>query len=221
MANQFSRFWSSVGKKYIMGLTGLIWVGFLTGHLLGNLMLFSPDPDHFNAYAEFLISTGELLYFAEAALVIFLLSHIGSGISVFFSGRKARPDKYVKSVNAGGSSKKTLSSVTMIYTGGLMLIFLVGHIAMFKYGVGSDIDDDLYLRVYTAFSDPVITIFYVVILTLLGFHLRHGFWSAFQSLGLSHPRYSPIIFGLGITIAVVYAAGFIAIPLYIFFSGGA
>ncbi|MFC1554602.1 succinate dehydrogenase cytochrome b subunit [candidate division KSB1 bacterium] len=221
MTTLSSTLWSSVGKKFISGFTGLIWTGFITVHLLGNLMLFSSDSSHFNSYAEFLIGTGELLYFFEAALILTLLFHMLAGFSVWLSKLRSRPVKYHVSGNAGGNSRKTISSVTMIFTGFVVIVFLVLHISNFKYGVGSEIEEDLYQRVYDAFSNPVYTFTYVLALVLLGFHLRHGFWSAFQSLGVSHPRYSPFIYGLGITIALVLAAGFVAIPLYIFFTGGA
>jgi len=227
MPNLFSSLWSSVGRKFIMGLTGLLWVGFVTVHLIGNSMLFSSNPEHFNNYAHFLMSTGELLYFFEAALIFLLLFHIISGIAVWLSKWSARPVGYVKKANAGGPSRKSISSSTMIYTGALLLIFLIFHIATFKYGVGSAVqaesheEIDLYSRVHAFFGMWWYTLFYVVILTLLGFHLRHGFWSAFQTLGISHPRYSPFIYGLGWAIAVILAAGFIAIPLWILFAGGA
>ena len=218
--------WSSVGKKFIMGFTGLVWVSFATVHLIGNSMLFSSNSSHFNSYAHFLLSLGELLYLFEAALIFTLLFHAASAVTVWWGSRKARPIAYHKTANAGGSSRKSISSVTMIYTGILLFSFLVFHVWTFKYGayytitVHGEEMRDLYRLVYESFGKLWYTSTYVIILVLLGFHLRHGFWSAFQSLGFSHPRYSPFIYGLGYTLAVILALGFIAIPLWIFFKGG-
>jgi len=219
--------WSSVGKKFIMGLTGLLWICFASVHLIGNSMLYSGDPDHFNKYAHFLMSTGELLYVFEAALVLLLTLHIISGLSVWLKNRQARPVGYTKSGNAGGNSRKTISSITMIYTGIVLFVFLFIHIWTFKYGAYYEITvdgttmRDLYRLVYESFADPIYTFWYVFAMVLLFSHFRHGFWSAFQSLGVSHPRYSPFISSVGILVAVVLGLGFIAIPLYIFFTGGA
>ncbi len=216
---------SSVGKKILMALTGLAMVIFLIEHLSGNLLLYSKNPDPYNKYADFLLSFGDILIVAEMGLIAILLSHVFSGISVATGKQKARPQSYSKSVSAGGPSRKSFASTTMIFTGLLTFAFIVVHLKTFKYGphYTSTIDGthvrDLHRLVMEVFQSPGYVAWYVITLLLLGFHLRHGFWSAFQSLGINHPRYTPIIYTTGIILAVVMAAGFIGIPLWIYFTG--
>ena len=216
---------SSVGKKFIMGATGLAMVIFLIEHLTGNLLLFDTNPDAFNEYSHFLISFGWLLVVVELILLAFFLLHVYSGISVARGRKAARPVRYAKSGDAGGPSKKSFASRTMIFTGLLTFVFVALHLWTFKYGpeYKTMVDGvemrDLHRLVYETFSNPLYVAWYVGALLFLGFHLRHGFWSAFQSLGVNHPRYTPIIYSLGICLAIVIAAGFIGIPLWIFFTG--
>ncbi|MFC1563811.1 succinate dehydrogenase cytochrome b subunit [candidate division KSB1 bacterium] len=227
MADFSSKIWSSVGKKVMMGLTGLALVSFVVVHLLGNLMLFSSDSAHYNKYSHFLLSLGELIIAVELVLVAFFIIHMISGVTVWLTNRKVRPVSYAKSASAGSPSRKTISSMTMIYTGAVVLIFVFLHVSNFKYGdvpevnIGGVIMKDFYNFVYDAFETPTVAFPYVFAILLLGFHLRHGFWSAFQSLGINHPRYNGIIYGLGWAITIVLSSGFIIIPLWIYFTGGA
>lgn len=223
---QFSRLMqSSVGKKLLMAITGLAMVIFLIEHLAGNLLLFSSDPAPFNEYSHFLLSFGWLLIVAELILIAILLFHMISAIQITLGKKKARPEDYVKKGNAGGASKKTVASSTMIWTGVIIFVFLIIHLKTFKFGphytttVDGVVMRDLYTLVWEVFQKPLYVIWYVAALILLGFHLRHGFWSAFQSLGVHHPRYTPLIYGVGIFVAVILAVGFIGIPIYIFFRG--
>ncbi len=213
---------SSVGKKFLMAITGLAMIVFLIEHLTGNFLLLQPNPEPYNKYAHFLLSFGWLLIVAELILVAFLVIHMVSGISVFLKKRQARPVGYHVTGSAGKPSKKSFASTTMIYTGIVIFIFLAIHLKTFKYGpyyettVDGVVMRDLYRLVNEVFSDPLYVGGYVVAMILLGFHLRHGFWSAFQSLGLNHPRYMPIIYGLGVLIAIVLAVGFLGIPVWIY-----
>ena len=219
--------WNSVGKKFIMALTGLAMVFFLIEHVSGNLLLFNQsNPDPYNKYSDFLLGFGEILIVAELILVAFLLLHVFSGLSVARSKKLARPEKYAVQGNAGGPSRKNFASKTMIYTGLLTLVFIVIHLQTFKYGPnyttmtadGAEVRD-LHRLVWETFRNPIYVAWYVGALAFLFFHLRHGFWSAFQSLGVSHPRYSRLIYGLGIFLAVAVTAGFIGIPIWIYFTG--
>ncbi|MFQ5751861.1 MAG: hypothetical protein ACE5HI_07675, partial [bacterium] len=108
--------WSSVGKKILMAVTGLAMIIFLIEHLSGNLLLFNKNPEPFNEYSHFLISFGSILIVAELILVAILLFHVISGVSVALGKLRARPVGYQKKASAGGTSKKTISSTTMIYT---------------------------------------------------------------------------------------------------------
>lgn len=223
---QFTKaLWSSVGKKYLMALTGLFFIFFLIEHVSGNLMLYSKNPDPYNQYTHFLTSFGSILYVIEVIMIAIFLVHIVSAVSIALGKRKARPVAYEKSGNAGGTSKKTFSSMTMIWTGLLTLVFVVIHIKTFKYGPHyiATVDGvemrDMHRLVIEVFQNPIYVAWYVGALLFLGFHLRHGFWSAFQSLGVNHPRYSPLIYSVGIFLAVAIAAGFIGIPIWIFITG--
>ncbi|MFQ5866198.1 MAG: succinate dehydrogenase cytochrome b subunit, partial [bacterium] len=181
--------------------------------------------DPFNKYSHFLISFGAIIIVAELILIAILLFHVISGVSIALGKIKARPVSYKKTANAGGASKKTISSTTMIYTGILIFVFLVIHLKTFKFGpyYTTNVDGvemrDLYKLVMEVFVKPGYVIWYVAVMVLLGFHLRHGFWSAFQSLGAYHPRYMPIIYAVGIILAIVLAVGFLGIPLWIYFTG--
>ncbi len=214
--------WSSVARKAFMALTGLALIGFLIVHLLGNLILLSGDADAFNLYSNIYASMGSLLYVIEAGLVAFFLIHIISGITVAIGKMKARPIAYKKVANAGGPSRKSVSSVSMIYTGTILFVFLVFHIVSLKYGAHYDVTiagekvRDLHKLVIENFQQPYIVGGYVITMLLLGFHLRHGFWSAFQSLGALQPRFSGLIYAIGVLIAILFAIGFIIIPIWIF-----
>ena len=198
---------------------------FVIGHLLGNLSLFV-GPDSFNLYTYKLTQLGALLYVIEFGLVAVFLIHAVAGISVYLKKRKARPDSYSKAGNAGGNSQKSVSSQSMIWTGLLLFVFTWLHLKTFKFGphYTTTIDGvtmrDLYRLVIEVFQSPTYVIGYVLIMILLGVHLRHGFWSAFQSLGVTNPRLKPAIYSLGILISLVLAVGFLTIPVWILFGGG-
>lgn len=221
--------WSSVGKKFLMALTGLAMVIFLIEHLSGNLLLFSQNPDPYNQFSHFLIGLGWLLIAAELGLIAILLFHMISAIAISIGKKKARPVAYAKTGNAGEPSKKTFSSKTMIWTGLLTFVFIAIHLKTFKFGPAEaegyvrTVDGvqmrDLHTLVWDVFQNPIYVAWYVGTLIFLGFHLRHGFWSAFQSLGVNHPRYTPIIYSVGILVAIIISVGFLGIPLWIYFTG--
>lgn len=212
--------WTTIGRKILLALSGLALFFFLIFHLLGNLTLFMKNPDIFNQYARTLENMGILLYIAEGILILTFLVHIVDAILVTLENRKARSMPYYKEADAGKPSHKSLASKTMIYTGILVLIFMILHIKMFKFAsspacCGSK-ERNLYLIVSQAFTDPTIVAGYCLALIVLGFHLRHAFFSAFQSLGISHPRYTPYLDKLGIFLAFLIAGGFLSIPIWFF-----
>lgn len=216
--------WSSVGKKVITGLTGFCLIGFVAVHLLGNFTLFL-GPHAFNSYAHFLETAlhGWLIYAFEVGIFLIFIFHIVSAVTVAWTDkRKARQQGYKYSKDAGGKSRKTLASRTMIYSGAILLVFVVGHIYLFKFG-NHEIDangvKNLYKTVVTVFKGLGFTIFTVVAMVLLGFHLRHGFWSAFQSLGWANDKYLPLLVRTALVVAVLMAIAFIAIPIYLYFFG--
>jgi succinate dehydrogenase / fumarate reductase cytochrome b subunit len=215
---------SSVGKKIFMGLTGLSLCGFIVIHLIGNLTLLIPDPDPFNKYSHFLTEElGSVIYVAEAILAAVFLIHFIYALIVTFDNWKARPRGYKVTKNAGHTSKKSIASTTMIYTGVVVIVFLVWHLLHFKYGeimitttADGKVVRDLYTLVYQFYGNIINVGLYVLVMIMLGFHLSHGFWSAFQSLGLNGKRFTPVIYGAGSLFAVLMAIGFIFLPVWIF-----
>jgi succinate dehydrogenase / fumarate reductase cytochrome b subunit len=225
--NTLRLWWTSVGKKLVNAITGLALFGFICVHLAGNLTLFACDGGAlFNSYAHHLESLGPLLYAMEIGLVAFFVIHIVSAVSVRLGGQSARPDGYAMTVSKGGPSRQTLSSRSMLVTGILIGLFVAMHVWMFKYNRGrpmptTEVDGreikDLYAVVVLAFRQAPIAFGYAAIMLLLGLHLRHGFWSAMQSLGAATPKWSAGIYGAGLVFAVLLAGGFVALPLWIYF----
>jgi succinate dehydrogenase / fumarate reductase cytochrome b subunit len=216
--------WSSVGKKVITGLTGFFLSGFVVVHLIGNLTIFI-GPNALNEYAHFLETAlhGWLIYVFEIGLFLIFFFHIIAAVTVAWTDkRRARSQAYKYTGNAGGKSRKTWASRTMIYTGIIVLVYVIGHIYLFKFG-NHDVDEhgvkNLYKTVVTEFKGVGFAAFTVVAMVLLGFHLRHGVWSAFQSLGWTNDKYLPLLVNLAMVAAVVLAFGFIAIPIYLFLFG--
>ncbi len=220
--NTSNLWWSSVGKKLLNGLSGLMLIGFVCVHLAGNLTLFARDGGKlFNSYAHHLEALGPLLYAMEFGLIAVFLLHIASAISVRLSQKEARPQAYAVAASKGGPSKQSLSSRSMLITGLLLAGFVVLHVKMFKYGPyyettlkDGTVVRDLYKLVVEEFSKPVITWAYVVIMLMLGLHLRHGFWSALQSLGALKPKCSGCVYAAGLLFAILLAGGFLLLPLY-------
>ncbi len=219
--------WSSVGKKVITGLTGFMLMGFIAVHLLGNLTLFIPDGGHaFNAYAHFLEHAvhGWLIYAFEVGLIAIFFFHMLAAITVAWTDkRKARPKGYKESRDAGGKSRKGLPSTSMIVTGITLIVFVVLHVKMFKFADHPHVVYDgvemknIFAVVVEAFKQPLTTGIYVVVMIMLGLHLRHGFWSAFQSMGWNNDRWMNTLQTLARVFSVLFALGFIVLPLFILF----
>ncbi|MBZ0268678.1 succinate dehydrogenase cytochrome b subunit [bacterium] len=213
--------WSSVGKKVITGLTGFFLIGFVVAHLLGNLtLLLGPGP--FNGYAHFLENLGHgwLIIVMEVGLIAIFLFHIVAGVTVAVRDKSAaRKSRYKYSTNAGGKSRKTLASRSMIVSGIVLALFVILHVRLFKFGA-HEIDahgvKNLYKTVVTVFKNPAFAGFTVLSMILLGFHLRHGFWSAFQSLGWTKDSSLPLLTRIAAIVAVILAAGFLVIAIMAF-----
>ncbi len=216
---------SSVGRKWLNGLTGALLLAFIVEHLFGNILLLV-GADAYNRYVARLLGMGELVYIAEILLALVFVLHAIFGVSVWLDKRRARPTRYALYRSAGEPSRQTLSSRSMIVTGVLVLAFLVWHLVTFRFGPHYTITldgretRDLYRLVVETFANPAYVISYEIIMILLGMHLRHGFWSAFQTLGVSNPKYARPIQGFAIVFAVVIAVGFLAIPPVLYFTGG-
>lgn len=222
---------SPVGKKLITGITGLGLVVFVLFHMIGNLSMFS-GATAYNEYAHLLASLGPLLYLVEAGLVVFFLFHIVNGIQIWVGSKKARRIGYDRYRSAGKPSQQTTSSRSMIITGLILGVFLVIHLVSFKFGpggpgnadpsyvtsVGGEEMRDLAKLVNEKFASPIYAFGYTFVMLLLVLHLRHGIWSAFQSLGAMRPSLTPIVYGLGALLGLAIGLGFIALPLAIYFN---
>ena len=200
---------SSIGKKLMMAFTGACFLLFLCVHLGGNLTLFEGGV-LFEAYAENLHRLGPLVVAAEWGLVVLALVHIVTGLALFVENLRARPRRYRVNRRAGG---RTWGSATMPYTGVLILAFVILH--LFHFHFADRVDTSLYRIVSNVFSSPWIVAVYVLAMIVLAFHVSHGFWSLFQTLGANHPKYMPFIERLGIAASLVFGVGFGTIPLYI------
>jgi len=201
--------WSSVGRKLLMAVTGLCFCIFLMGHLLGNLTIYAGN-EAFNAYAQRLHALGPLLTLAELGLLLFAIIHVATGLSLFYQNFKARPTRYKIQKRGGG---RTIGSATMPYTGILLLGFIVLHLLNFHFVDKSQ--TTIAHIVTSAFSNPLYVIGYVAAMIVAALHVRHGFWSAFQTLGANHPKYMPAIMGLSIVLGLIVGFGFGLLPLYI------
>jgi succinate dehydrogenase / fumarate reductase cytochrome b subunit len=200
---------SSVGKKLMMALTGLAFIGFLAAHLAGNLTIYGGKAA-FNGYAEKLQSLGALLHVFRAGLITFALVHVLTGLYLFWLNRRARPVGYGTYASAGG---RTLSSRTMPYTGIVILAFVVYHLYHFTFVDKSA--TTVFDMVTAAFNRPLIMLLYAALMIVVAFHVRHGFWSAFQTLGINHPKWMPAVSAASIAAGVVVALGFGMLPLVV------
>ena len=214
---------SSIGKKLIMSLTGLFLILFITVHLVGNLQLLIPDGgETFNLYAK-LMTTNPVIQTIAIGNYFFILLHAIQGILLWRKNSAARGSKYaVKKVSAKSTSG--FASSNMGWLGTIIFIFLLVHLYQFwlqmKLGtilpvtIEGEQVKNLYASVSEAFENPIYSIFYILCMIALAFHLWHGFQSAFQTLGLTHKKYTPFIQGLGKVYAVVVPLGFAIIPLF-------
>mgnify|MGYP001037321192 CR=1 FL=1 len=177
---------SSLGKKYIMALTGLLLGGFLAVHAAGNSTIFL-GRSAFVSYAGHLHKLVPLVAAAEVLLFAVFAAHMTIGLVLFVQNRKARGSRYAVSASAGGS---TWGSATMPYTGLVILCFLLLHLYHFRFpDPGRSIADEVVLVLHR----PVYSILYVIGLCALGLHVSHGFWSMFQSMGVNHPKYDGLV----------------------------
>ena len=223
MATVVNIFSHTIGRKLIMALTGLFLILFLTGHALGNLLLFANDGGlAFNEYGKFMTTTPIVKVLSYTTYISIILHVIYSLILTRYN-QSARPVSYAYQ---GGDKSSLWSSRNMGILGTLVLIFIVIHLRSFwyeyKFGeipMMADADlIDLYSVVKEAFSQWWYVLIYVISMIVLGIHLSHGFQSAFQTLGLNHKAYTPVIKNLGLAYSIIIPALFASMPIYMFFS---
>lgn len=208
-------FWdSTIGKKVVMAVTGLIGVGFLISHVASNLAVFT-DPAKLDAYAKFLRSFGPLLYVARGVLVAAVLLHVVAAVQLMRRAGDARPVDYRKRE----SQVSTLASRTMKAGGLLLLGFIVFHLADLTFGIGHP--DFVHLRaggnILTGFQRWPVVLFYVVAMLSLGLHIYHGAWSSMRTLGAARASANPLRRVIPLVLAVAIAGGFAIIPLAVLF----
>lgn len=213
---------SSVGKKLVMAVTGSFLIIFLIVHLVGNITLFF-GPDAFNGYVSALDVVKPLIRVVELVLLAAFILHIYDGIVLWLENRGARPINY--KVNAS-SENSTFTSRWMFWLGSVIFIFLVLHLATFFwrfnfYDPSGLANNHLYFKIVVDFFQIWWYVaLYVVAVIALGFHLHHGFQSAFQTFGWNHKKYFPLIKKVGTLYAIIMAVGFASMPIYFFFFYG-
>jgi len=217
---------SSIGRKLIMSLSGLFLITFLIVHLIGNLQLLYDDGgEKFNLYAKFM-TTNPLIKTTSYLLYASILLHAIQGWILWMKNRQARgSERYAVKVTRAVNTN-SWAARNMGWLGTIIFVFLLLHLYQFwlqmKLGnipyvnIGGEEVKDLYTAVAVAYSNLGYVIFYVVSMIVIGYHLLHGFQSAFQSLGLNHQKYSPLIQTVGKVIAIVVPLLFAVIPVYMY-----
>ena len=213
---------SPIGKKIITGITGLGLSLFVLVHLAGNLTLFAGS-QAYNQLAHSIDSLGILLYVIEIILLALVVFHAVVGITIRLNSLKARPVGYSQIKSVCEPSKQSLTSRSMLITGIVLLGFLILHLATFKFGAsyptvinGVEMRD-LSSLVIEKFHHPLYAFGYGGVMIMLGVHLRHGFWSAWQSIGVLNSQLSPLVYAIALIFALLIAIGFIFLPLSIYF----
>lgn len=210
--NRLAVFWqSSVGKKAVMAVTGLILVAYLITHVLANLLVFS-GPERINRYAQLLHSSGAALWGARLILLAALILHIIAATQLAIRSRAARPEPY-----AGGRDPQvsTVAARTIRWGGALILLFLIYHILHFTTGTAHPdfVELNPHHNVSTGFRNPLVAAVYLLAMVAVGLHLYHGVWSSGRSLGLSQPSPRPLHRRVALVLAVFVWLGFTAIVI--------
>ncbi|HSF25710.1 MAG TPA: succinate dehydrogenase cytochrome b subunit [Blastocatellia bacterium] len=209
---------SSIGKKYIMAVTGFVLFLFVVGHMLGNLQVYL-GPEPMNAYAAFLKSKPTLLWAVRAGLLLVALLHITSAVQLAAENRNARPERY-----AEGRPIASFASRTILVSGLIVFAFVIYHLMHFTFGVtnpefmqleDSNSQHDVYRMVVLGFSNGWVSSFYLISMGLLCLHLSHGLSSMFQSLGIRSNANLRLVTGFARVSALIIFIGNCSIPISI------
>lgn len=216
---------TTIGKKVIMALSGVIWIGFVAGHMIGNLKIYM-GAEHFNEYAHGLrtlgepfLAYGQALWLVRLVVIFAIVSHVWAALTLKARNLSARPAGYT----VHRKLKASAATLTMIYGGVAILLFIIYHLMHFTLGVPGihpNFDpNDPYQNVIVGFQSgyyfPVAV--YMIALLALAFHLYHGTWSMFQTVGLNNKTYDGAIRGLAWLVAIVIPLGFATVPLGVVF----
>ena len=203
---------SSIGRKLIMAVTGVILVGFVLGHMIGNLQVYL-GPEALNHYGVLLRSLlhGAGLWVVRAVMLTAVSLHIWAATSLTLESRRARPVGYRELK----WKESTYASRTMRWGGVILLLFVVYHVLHFTTGTAHPnfIEGDIYHNLVVGFQSVPVSLVYIFAMVALGLHLRHGVWSMFQTLGVSHPRYIAIAHAAAWLVAVLVVVGNISFPV--------
>jgi succinate dehydrogenase / fumarate reductase cytochrome b subunit len=208
-----ARFWNSTNaKKFVMAVTGFILFVFVIFHMIGNLQVFE-GPEQLNFYGFALRRFPEALWGARLGLLAAVGLHIWATIGLALRKNAARPVAYAKRENVASD----YASRTMYWSGPILIAFIIYHLLHLTVGYvqpgGRFIEGDVYHNLITGFSVWYVSAWYIFSMILLGFHIRHGAWSMVQSLGMNHPRHTPILKKAAAVVAILIVAGYISIPL--------
>jgi len=207
-------FRSSIGRKAVMAITGIVLVVYVVGHLAGNLQVYLPNGrEAMNQYGAFLrqVLHGAGIWIARIGLLVAAVLHIWSATSLTLESRRARPQGYREQK----WKESTYASRTMRWGGVIILLFVIYHLLHFTTGTvhPNYIPGDVYHNFVEGFRSVPVSLFYIFAMVALGLHLRHGVWSMFQTLGVSHPRYIQLARAGAWIIAIVVAVGNISFPI--------
>jgi succinate dehydrogenase / fumarate reductase, cytochrome b subunit len=217
MAAAVTLYRSTIGKKVVMAVSGLILVGFVIAHMFGNLKIYE-GPEKFNTYGLFLRSVGaplfgseQLLWIARLVLIAAVVLHMLMAWQLVQRNNAGRQTRYAKNKHVQAS----YASLTMRWGGVIILLFIVWHILDLTLGAvhPNYIHGDVYNNVIVSFSNPIVSGFYIISMLALGLHLYHGVWSMFQSLGLNSRTYSQLLRWVAIIITAAVVIGNISIPV--------
>ena len=193
-----------------MAVSGLVLFLFVIGHLIGNLQIYE-GPEKLNNYAKFLRSIPAALWTVRITLLVMVLLHIWSSVQLALLKFDARPTGYIMKK----ATQSSYASRTMYWSGPIILAFVIYHLLDFTFGTLNPNfqEGNVYANVVASFKLIPVSVFYIIAMLLLCMHLYHGLWSMFQSLGFSHPRYTPLVKRSAAVVAILIAAGNISIPL--------
>jgi succinate dehydrogenase / fumarate reductase cytochrome b subunit len=201
---------STLGKKLLMAVTGIILFGFVVAHMLGNLQIFLGS-EQLNHYAELLQKNQKLLWAARLVLLLSVGVHVVAAVQVWLRSRRSRPVSY----RVFRPPAVDYAARTMVWTGPIVAAFIVFHLLHFTTGTVHPhfVRGDVWANVVTGFSQPLVAIVYIIANLLLAVHLYHGLWSLFQTFGIDHAAIAPWRRRLAVLFAVIIAAGNISMPL--------
>ena len=217
MAVALSFYRTTIGKKVVMAVTGLILVGFIIAHMLGNLKAFD-SPEHLNEYGTFLREVGypllgpeQALWMVRIVLLASIILHITAATQLTILDRQSRPERYVQFRPV----QQSYASRTMRWGGIIILLFIIYHILHFTTGQAHPDfrEGDVYHNLVVGFQNPLVVLFYIVAVGALMFHMYHGIWSMFQTLGINNVRWNRLLRTLSAVISIGVFIGFISVPI--------